>query len=244
MDKLRLVLVGVEGPVNLGMIARLSDNFDVNELYLVNPKANLEEAKRYAVHAAYRLDTATIVESLEQAISDVRLSICTSAKTSQTSILREPITPWEAAEIAAATPGTVAIVMGRESVGLTRSELARCGLLATIPASSRYPVLNLANATAIMLYEFYKARRGGPASGEPVSSDDLRLLSAYARALAESTISDNRKLWEAAVSLERIALKSPTRRREIKLVIYLLAKACRRIEGCEEKVSRYLQPGA
>ncbi|MEM4224812.1 MAG: TrmH family RNA methyltransferase, partial [Desulfurococcaceae archaeon] len=43
----RVVLVGVEGAVNLGVIARTCVNFGVKELYLVNPVASIEEALRY-----------------------------------------------------------------------------------------------------------------------------------------------------------------------------------------------------
>ncbi|MCE4625587.1 MAG: rRNA methyltransferase [Desulfurococcales archaeon] len=242
MERLRLVLVGTEGPVNLGMIARLADNFDVDELYLVAPKASIEEAREYAVRAAYRLDEAIIVGALEEALQDVSLSICTSAKAGG-SILREPIPPWDAARLAVEARGVVALVMGRESVGLTRREIAMCNLLATIPASQKYPVLNLANATAIMLYEFYKARREPRGAGSPVSPRTIRILEAYARALSSLLVQDPIKRGDVVLSIRRIASKNISSKREVENLLYLLSKACRRIESCEEKVRSYLQPG-
>ncbi len=231
MDKLRLVLVGTEGAVNLGMIARLADNFDVDELYLVSPKASLDEAREYAVRAAHRLDEAVIVQSLEEALEGASLRICTSGKSSERDPLRIPVTPRQAAEIASTTQGTVALVMGRESVGLTRRELGQCDLLSTIPASPRYPVLNLANATAIMLYEFYLARRPSPgrAKGDPRF---IRLLEAYARALAGVLVTDPRKREDIVVAVRRLASKALVHEREIQLLLYLLSRACARIEGC------------
>ncbi len=241
MDRLRLVLVGVEGPVNLGMIARLCENFEVDELYLVSPRASIEEAREYAVRAAWRLDEAVIVESLDDALRGVTLSICTSARTGG-SILREPVSSWEAADIASQAGGTVALVMGRESVGLTREELSRCSFLAHIPTSPRYPALNLANATAIMLYEMYRQRKM-PRTGEPVPGDTLRLVEAYASAVAEKLVGDRLKRRNTVLAVRRLASKSVAGRREVESLLYLLSRMCRRLEGCEEEVRRHLQPG-
>jgi len=243
LDRLRLVLVGTEGSVNLGMIARLADNFDVDELYLVSPKASIEEAERYAARAAYRLYEARIVASLPEALADATLSICTSALSSERDTLRIPLPPWEAAEAAARTPGTVALVMGRESVGLTRSEIAHCTLLSTIPASPRYPVLNLANATAIYLYELYKVRAGAARGAEQsrLDPEKLKLVEAYARALAPR-LAPKDKAEELILTLRRVAAKPCIAPREAENLLYLLSRACRAL-GCSDEVSRHLQPG-
>ncbi len=244
MDKLRLVLVETEGPVNLGMIARLCDNFEVDEFYLVNPKASLEEAREYAVHAAHRLNEAVIVGSLSEALSGVSASICTSAKAGS-EVLRSPIPPWDAAGIAASYEGTVALVMGRESVGLTRRELSQCTIQSTIPASPKYPVLNLANATAIFLYELYRTRGLTPHyTAERVSPRTLKILEAYAIALSELLVRDQLKRSQIVLSVRRLAAKNVSSKSEVENLLYLLSKACRRIEGCDELVSRHLQPGA
>ena len=242
MDRLRLVLVETEGPVNLGMIARLAENFEVDELFLVRPRASIEEARRYAVHAAHRLDTARIVESLEEALEGAALSICTSAK-SGGGMLRDPVPPWEAARIASEAPGTVALVMGRESVGLTRREIALCSLLSTIPASPRYPVLNLTNATAIYLYELYRARRPLAGAVERPPARVLRLLEAYALAVSRRLAGDERRASELWLAVRRLAAKSIASRRELENLLYLLSRCCRRLEGCAEEVRSHLQPG-
>ncbi len=78
--KIRVVLVGVEGPVNLGFIARTCVNFGVDELFLVNPRADLEEALIYSAKAKDFLRRAVIVDDLGKAIEDVDLSVATTAK--------------------------------------------------------------------------------------------------------------------------------------------------------------------
>ena len=51
--EINLVLVETEGEINLGFIARLAVNFNINSVYLVNPKANLlsDDVKRFAAKA-------------------------------------------------------------------------------------------------------------------------------------------------------------------------------------------------
>ncbi len=234
MDKIRLVLVGVEGAINLGMIARLADNFDVDEFYLVNPKADIEEAREYAVKAAYRLDNAIIVDRLDKALEGVSLSICTSAKSSTNDPLRVSVDPRTAASKASITKGTVALVMGRESVGLTRRELEKCMILSTIPASRRYPALNLANATAIYLYELFLAKR---VEGPPhVDAKYVKLVEAYTSALSRVLISDEKRRRDVIIGLRRLAALNLERERDVKLLLYLLSRACNIIEGCNVEV--------
>jgi len=236
LDKLRLVLVGVEGAVNLGMVARLADNFAVEELYLVKPGASLEEALEYAARSARRLLSATIVDTLDEALRDVNLSICTSALASNEDILRVPVSPSEAATIASSSPGTVALVMGRESVGLTREELGMCTLLSTIEANPAYPVLNLANATAIMLYEFYKVRGKPHYKLEPADPKIVGLVESYARALARQLVHDEKRVEDISLALRRIAAKNIASKREVECLLMLLSKACRKIGECRVEV--------
>ncbi|MEM0365761.1 MAG: RNA methyltransferase [Acidilobaceae archaeon] len=232
MDKLRVVLVGVEGAINLGMIARLLDNFDVDEFYIVEPKVDIGEALQYAAKSAKRLKEAIIVGSLREALEGISLSICTSAIASVEDILRSPVDPTEAAEIARVTSGTIALVMGRESVGLTRSEIKQCTLLATIKANPEYPILNLANATAIMLYELFKVKGKPHYDRLPGDPRIIGLIEEYARALSYTLVADKRRAEDIALSFRRIAAKNITDRLELENILLLLSKACRRIGEC------------
>ncbi len=242
MERLRLVLVGVERAIILGMIARLAENFDVEELVLVSPKADIDEARRYAARAAWRLDKAVIVDSMDEALRGATLSICTSSYQSEDDLLRSPLSPEEAASLAVEAPGTVALVMGRESVGLTRSELEKCNIYSSIPASPKYSSLNLTNATAIYLYVFYKERFKPVVTRGAVDERILRLLEAYARALS-SRLAPPDRAGEVVLAVRRLAAKNIASKREVENLLYLLSRACRSLEGCMDEVPRYLQPG-
>lgn len=227
--RLRLVLVGVEGEVNLGFIARLAENFEVDEFYLVAPRASLRAAARYAARAAHRLDEAVVTEGLRDALEGCSLAACTSAIAREDDVVRVPVAPWELASLALQAGGTVALVLGRESTGLTREELAECDVMVNIPSSPRYQALNVSNAAAILLYELYKARRspaGPPRRLAPRAK--LELMARYARALAEAA-PDRARALEGAEALRRIAARAGAVEAEVERLTYLLARAARRL---------------
>jgi len=230
--RLRLVLVEIEGAVNLGFIARLTENFSVEELYLVSPRASLEEAAKYAARAAHRLESAVIVESLEDALSGASLKACTSAHASRGSdTLRVAMSPWEFAERIMGEE-LVALVMGRESTGLKRSELELCDVLVNIPTSERYKALNVSNATAIILYEVYKRRLGGSwQPREPPDPQHVALLNKYLEAVSRIVAGPR---WSDAVrSLRNIIARSGASREEVKSLLFLFSRLYRRLERGE-----------
>lgn len=238
MDRLRLVLVGVEGPMNLGVVARLSVNFSVDELYLVNPVASLEEAFRYSARAVEVLKRAVIVDGLREALEGCSLSICTSAVASDEDYLRRAVYPWDAVSSAMRAPGTVALVMGRESVGLRREEIMECSFLSTIPASPEYPELNLSAATAIFLYEFFKARGRPHYALEAPLEGTVRLIESYSSALAKALMRDESRVKGVARAFRKIAFSRLLTKREADMILALLSRACRRVEGCRVEAPR------
>jgi len=234
--KLRLVTVETEGAINLGFIARLTVNFDVDQWMLVSPKANLHEAEQYAAKAVDALRRAMIVEKLEDALTGVEMSACTSAVASRgDDVLRVPITPSEFAQLAASARGVVAVVMGRESTGLTRRELSLCDVMVNIPSSHSYRALNLANATAIVLYELYKIRSGNIIPRKPPPRDVRVLLESYASELASLTISDKAKASEVTLAFKRLFSRCDLSLEEARRILFLLSRATRRLKGADHE---------
>ncbi len=211
--RVRVVLVETEGEINLGFAARVAVNFGVDELYLVNPRADPRSptATRFAAHAAEALKRASIVPSLEDALRDVELSACTSARVGyKTDVLRHPITPREFAELATRY-GSVAVVFGRESTGLTREEIAKCDLLVTIPANPEYPVLNLTHAMAVVLYELWLARSEFRGFHEKADAESLRRTIDLASRLASLAIDEQRRTHVIAALKHCVARAALTR---------------------------------
>ena len=231
--KVRLVLVGVEGPVNLGFIARLAANFDVDEFYLVAPQASVEEALEYAAKARRLLEEARIVNTLEEALEGVDYSACTSAIISRgDDVLRSPITPWELAEVASRRGGKLAVVFGRESTGLTRGELGMCDLLVSIPASESYRTLNLSNAVAIILYELFKARGAPPHERIPAEPRVLRLIEDYVDRLSRIIARDPLKAREVHVAFRRVMERCMPSKEEADKTLFLVSRLYSLLERC------------
>ena len=97
----------------------------------------------------------TLLILLNQAIEDCSLVIGTSARLRH--LQSTLIEPRECAEKASAHQGQVAIVFGRERVGLTNEELLKCHYHLTIPANPEYSSLNLAMAVQLVSYEMRMA---------------------------------------------------------------------------------------
>ena len=79
---LAVVLVEPAGPLNVGSVARLCANFDVDALRLVAPRCDHlgEEARRMAVHGEALLEGAQLFPSLEAALADCRRVVATSGR--------------------------------------------------------------------------------------------------------------------------------------------------------------------
>lgn len=99
------------------------------------------------------IGNATIVDTFDEAIAGCRLVVGTSA--------RSRTLPWPMLEprecgvraVQEGEQGPVALVFGRERVGLTNDELQKCHYHVAIPANPDYSSLNLAMAVQILAYE-------------------------------------------------------------------------------------------
>lgn len=161
MVEFSIIFVSPKYSGNIGSLARVMKNFDFNELIIVNPQAEInDETYRYAMHGEDIVKNAKIVDTFDEAIKDMNLVVGTSAISthSEKHFLRIPKTPEEVAEMVKNLDGKVAIVFGREDIGLLNEELEKVDIFLTIPASENYPVLNITHAAAIILYELFKAK--------------------------------------------------------------------------------------
>lgn len=157
------IVVEPEIEANLGFLARTMANFDIEELILVNPQFSIgEEARNTAVKAQDILDDARIVDTMEEAVQEVDFAVGTTAHESESSnVLRNAVTPEEMAVRSSEVEGTIGIVLGRESKGLSNEELQLCDLVVTIPTDEDYAVMNITHAASVLFYECFKNRTSG-----------------------------------------------------------------------------------
>ena len=158
LNNIRVVLVETSHTGNIGSAARAMKTMGVTNLYLVNPKQGIDEqAIALSAGADDVVKLAKIVPHFDDAVADCSLVIGTSARLRHLqSTLIEPRECGEKA-VSAAKCGQVAIVFGRERVGLLNEELLKCHHHLTIPANPDYSSLNLAMAVQLVCYELRMA---------------------------------------------------------------------------------------
>ena len=219
--KVKLVLVEPEGKINAGFIIRLAKNFEVDEVIMVSPKFEIDdEVLRFAAQGKDYVEKVKIVKDFSEALEG--LVVCTSAKVSDKDPLRDFVAPWELPQ-KVGEPDVLTLVFGRESVGLTREELKMCDLLLHIPASSKYPVLNLSHAVAIVLWEVWKAYRLESANlPKPASKERVELVLNHAKSLLERFVGDEEKRERLLIALKRLCSKGTDL--EVGALLYLLGK--------------------
>jgi tRNA/rRNA methyltransferase len=146
-------------------------NFGLTDLVLVAPEADLTapEARRLSAHGEGVLERARVVDSFGEAVADCLFVAGTSARAGGL-VRRQSVGPPDRVLpllAAGLNEGPAALVFGPERDGLTDAEVSRCHYLISIPADPAYPVLNLAQAVAVCLYEL---RRAWQARTEPPPS--------------------------------------------------------------------------
>jgi tRNA/rRNA methyltransferase len=154
-----VALVGPRGPVNVGHVARLVQNFGVEKLYLVEPKVDLSVAAVYASHASGVLDRA-IVSTFKRVREENDLLVATTAirASRKSNVIRRTVSPDRLHDLLSSSK-TSSIVFGRDSTGLTNGEIESCDVTVTIETSPAYRSLNIGHAAAITLYLASRGRR-------------------------------------------------------------------------------------
>ena len=170
MINISLILIEPENPGNTGAICRAMKNFDFENLILINPKFDTEstELRNRAKWANDLVDKIKIIKKYDKnTIKNLHKKfdylITTTARVGRDfNILRSPMTPHELAEklselkISSKKGPKIAIIIGRESIGLTNEEIEQSDFSVTIPASKNYGTMNISHATTIILYEIFK----------------------------------------------------------------------------------------
>jgi tRNA/rRNA methyltransferase len=148
------ILVEPAVPGNVGAAARAIKTMGFRQMRLINPCDYLSrEARMFAHASAEILENAEVFGSLSEALSDIDLSIASSAKVKDARLDYHRNTELPGMlKSKGNTVSTVGIVFGREESGLSNNEIRMCDLASTIPMKQVYPSLNLSQAVMIYAY--------------------------------------------------------------------------------------------
>jgi TrmH family RNA methyltransferase len=193
LQNIRIVLVETSHPGNIGAAARAMKNMCLERLCLVTPQLYPHaQATARASGADDLLSNAGVYDSLDDALAGCRLVIGTSAR--ERSVAWPILSPRDAAGqlLEEAALGSVALVFGRESSGLSNDELDRCNALVHIPTNATYSSLNLAAAVQVLAYEIYLAwlAAGSQAVADPPLRDPApaEVMEGFHRHLAQALL--------------------------------------------------------
>lgn len=154
LQNIRIVLVETSHTGNMGSVARAMKTMGLSNLWLVNPLVKPDsQAIALAAGASDVIGNAQIVDTFDEALVDCSLVIGSSA--------RSRTLPWPMLNprqcgiksVAEGQQAPVALVFGRERVGLTNDELQKCHYHVAIAANPEYSSLNLAMAVQVIAYE-------------------------------------------------------------------------------------------
>jgi len=196
MADIAIAMMEPENEGNVGAIARAMKNFDLNKLYLINPKIHISEySRKIAVRAQNILDNARILPTIEKLKDEYDLLYGTTAIPAKrpSNIKRNILKPSDFAKLISNVKGRAVILLGRESSGLSNKELEYCDAVITIPACEDYPTLNVATAGAILFYELYKNKAKN--EGFPTIDKKTRrlILEKFTKIVSQTNLPEYRK---------------------------------------------------
>jgi tRNA/rRNA methyltransferase len=160
LSRIRIVLVRPRIAGNVGATARAMKNMGLRRLVLVAARDDgdgTNRARERAVHADDVLAAARHVSTLQEAVADCGLVVGTTSR--PTARPEGECGPREAAAqiVKTAASNDVAIVFGPENHGLSVEELSLCQQVLSVPSSTEYASLNLAQAVLLVAYEMFLA---------------------------------------------------------------------------------------
>ncbi|MGB8011196.1 MAG: TrmJ/YjtD family RNA methyltransferase [Terriglobales bacterium] len=186
LDNLRVVLVAVRNPLNIGAAARAMSNFGVRRLRVVNPYEVAFQEARSAVGAAELLAKAAQFDGVAEAVADCNLVVGTTVggkRELQHRLLRLEKGGVEIKR--QMKTGPVALLFGSERYGLSNEEMSHCHWMMRIPTREAHGSMNLGQAVAVCLYELVRGRKAASAKIAPAEKDKASATSSEMERLTQ-----------------------------------------------------------
>ena len=159
-----IILVRPQLPENIGMVARVMDNFNLKELILVSPrekwpnKKSLESSKQ----AKKIIKNTKVFNSLPEALSKFQFVVATTNR--KRFLEKKIIKSFSNLNRYVRINKNIAILFGPENSGLSNEDLRLANCLFTINTSKKNTSLNLSHAVSIVafkIYEYFTTHKNG-----------------------------------------------------------------------------------
>ncbi len=227
-----VVLVEPKNSGNIGAVARAMMNFDVQNLYLINPCELDNACYARAMHATKILDNARTFDCFSDTAKNLDFLVATSSIESKTDKrhLRNPVILEEFSEKIVDVKGKVGLVFGREDYGLYNEEIAACDIMVKIPTSESYLSLNLSHAVTIVLYSLYLQKASIPKRRRPIEALEKKKLYEYFDKLLDDINYPNHKKEHTKIMFKRIMGRAIPSKWEYHTLMGVLSKTLGKIK--------------
>ncbi len=178
----RIILVRPRNPGNIGACARAMHNFGFSELVVVDPYGPVWEETRAAPDAESVVRAARVTETLKEALQGCQTIWGTSSFAHRT--LEQAIVPLPllGEALSRVSPKRrIALVFGSERSGLSNDELSQCETILQIPMAHKGVSMNLAQAVAVVLYEWRRVENAKAVSQDLTSGVPQELTEEWIR---------------------------------------------------------------
>ena len=182
-----IILVRPQLSENIGMTARVMDNFGLSKLSIINPRDGWpnKKAESSAKHAEKIINKAKIYNSVGKAISNHDLVIATSNR--KRFLTKKSYNNFNILKKKFSEFNNVAILFGPENSGLSNHDLRLANFIFTIPTANLNKSLNLSHSVSIMSYELFRSNRVSTKNMKNLKKDNGKVtkheLSSYMNVL-------------------------------------------------------------
>jgi len=172
LNNIYIILVEPIYAGNVGAVARILNNFCLNNLRIVGSIPHKNDFY-LAMHSEHIITNAEMYNTLADAVKDLDRMIAFSRRVGK--LKPVDLNPWNLGEYFYGNPHLkLGLVFGRETYGLTDEEAELCPLRCHIPANPEFPSINLAQSVALAIWELwsYPVRQSPQKlTGKNLSSD-------------------------------------------------------------------------
>jgi len=216
LQRLSVAIVEPRFGLNVGYVARTMKNFGVCQLFIVGRAGIPHSALRFASHGGDVLESAQSM-SLEELRRHFDLLVGTTAISGGKgrNPARKTISLEEMSSLGI-DPSRTVLVLGRDTTGLTTSELEACDLVVHLRTGTSYPTLNISHALAIILYGLRSAQPRKAHRIERVYSD--RVSEYFSKALELGNYPEHKRK-QAVRTLGQAVIRSGVKQEEVVTLI-------------------------
>ncbi|MFW5711294.1 MAG: RNA methyltransferase [Spirochaetota bacterium] len=180
LQRFQVVLVEPQTSGNVGSVCRAMKTMGFTRLVIVGRTPDyfdLNQVKTLSLHAQDLFAEARFFDTLPAAVSDSILAAGITRRRGKYRKYFSLLPEQFAAHLADMGEGTVSLVFGRESDGLTDEELSHCNVAVRIPSSDEFPSLNLSHAVQVITYSLSREYRPAMHGFQAIEQNRLLELS-------------------------------------------------------------------